>query len=548
MNDNLAINSPSRKSRIPRTPLWLGLIPVVLALLSGCGTNKPPEPPKPAPAASPGTPATAPAKLPAPAIVDLHVPPPAPREFRAAWVASVGNIDWPSRKNLTAAQQQAEIIAILDTAKAMRLNAVVLQVRPAADALYPSALEPWSEYLSGEQGRPPKPYYDPLQMWIEQAHLRGLELHAWFNPYRARTQATAKLPLAANHVSKQHPSIVKHYGDMLWMDPGEAVAAGQTLAVITDVVRRYDVDGVHLDDYFYPYPVTDGKGLEQDFPDEASWRRYQKEGGKLARADWRRQNVNQLIEQLYAAVHKEKSWVKFGISPFGIGRPDRLPAGISGFSQYDKLYADVELWQQNGWLDYLAPQLYWQIDQAPQAYKVLLDYWIAQNTRGRHVWPGLYTGRINDTEQSWSAQEILNQVGATRDKPGAGGHLHFSMATLMKNKKGIREQLQQGPYQYAALIPATPWLGGTPPAQPVLMLEQETSPTAVKLSAKTAAGTSLLAIWRRYGKQWQFSVQPAANSLINVAADPVYGALQEIQVSAVDRLGNESARTAHEFH
>ena len=548
MNDKL-LKAPSLKKT--GRLLWLGLIPILLALFSGCAGDKPPRAAAPAPVTSkqPAIPATL-ATPAIPATSDLHTPPPAPREFRAAWVASVGNIDWPSRKGLGSAQQKAEIIAILDTAKSMHLNAIVLQVRPAADALYPSELEPWSEYLSGEQGKPPRPYYDPLKMWIDEAHLRGLELHAWFNPYRART--TVKSPAAANHVSRQHPSVVRQYGDMLWMDPGEAIAAKQTLAVITDVVRRYDVDGVHIDDYFYPYPVNDAKGNLLDFPDDASWRRYQKEGGKLGRADWRRQNVDKLVEQINTAVHREKSWVKFGVSPFGIGRPDRLPAGIAGFSQYDKLYADVELWLQNGWLDYLAPQLYWPIDQTAQAYKTLLDYWIAQNTQGRHVWAGLYTGRINDTGQSWDPQEILNQVSATRERPGAGGNLHFSTATLMQDRKNIRQMLLQGPYQGIALVPATPWLGKAQPAAPVLVLDKDAAAPGgnvnIKLSATTAAGTMSLAIWKRYGKQWQFSVQPAANPLISVADDPAYGALQEIQVSAVDRLGNESPRAAHEFH
>ncbi|MFZ6645129.1 glycoside hydrolase family 10 protein [Undibacterium sp. TJN25] len=525
--------------------LLLSLLAVMLALFSGCAGNKPAVP---APVVSTNAQGTAP--TPGFPVTDLHTPPPAPREFRAAWVASVGNIDWPSRKDLSVAQQQAEIIAILDTAKSMRLNAIVLQVRPAADALYPSTLEPWSEYLTGEQGKPPRPYYDPLKMWIDEAHLRGLELHAWFNPYRARTVANSKSPAAASHVSKQRPAIVKQYGDMLWMDPGEPLAAKQTLAVITDVVRRYDVDGIHIDDYFYPYPVNDAKGSEQDFPDEVSWQRYLKDGGKLARADWRRQNVDRLIAQIHAEVHKEKSWVKFGVSPFGIGRPDRLPPGITGFSQYDKLYADVELWLQNGWLDYLAPQLYWPIDQAPQAYKTLLDYWIAQNTQGRHLWAGLYTGRITDTEQSWQPQEILNQIAATRDRPGSGGNLHFSMTVLMKDKKNIRDLLQQGPYQNVALVPATPWLGNTPPAAPALTVDSSAAANAKTpvMTAKAAAGTSLLAVWKRYGKLWQFSVQPASNTLISTANDPVYGALQEIQISAVDRLGNESPRVPHEFH
>ncbi|GGC60619.1 glycoside hydrolase family 10 protein [Undibacterium terreum] len=549
MNEKL-----TRKNLLPNTAaaLRLGLFALILALFGGCAGDKVPQPaPKPAPVVTAAGSASTVTAAPAPPVFDPHKPPPAPREFRAAWVASVGNIDWPSRKDLSVAQQQAEIIAILDTAKSMRLNAIVLQVRPAADALYPSSLEPWSEYLTGEQGRPPKPFYDPLKMWIDEAHQRGLELHAWFNPYRARTLATAKSAAHAGHVSKQQPAIVKLYGDMQWMDPGEPQAAKQTLAVIADVLRRYDVDGIHIDDYFYPYPINDTKGKELDFPDDASWQHYLKEGGKLARADWRRQNVDKLIEQLHTLIHKEKIWVKFGISPFGIGRPDRLPPGIAGFSQYDKLYADVELWLQNGWLDYLAPQLYWPIDQAPQAYKTLLDYWVAQNTLGRHIWAGLYTGRITDSEQSWQPQEILNQISATREKPGAGGNLHFSMTALMQDRKGIRDLLQRGPYQQAALVPATPWLGSAAPTVPVLVLDREnksanTAPTA-SLSAQADANTVSLAIWKRYGKQWYFSVQTAANPKISIADDPAYGALQEIQVSAVDRLGNESARASHEF-
>ena len=300
------------------------------------------------------------------------LPPPAPREFRAAWVSTVANIDWPSKPNLNADKQQAEAIAILDRARALNLNAIVLQVRPAADAIYPSKLEPWSEYLTGLQGQAPQPWYDPLKFWITQAHARGLELHAWFNPYRAR-QNGARSPAAPNHISRANPAAVKSYGKYLWMDPGEDSAVKQTLDVVLDVVRRYDIDGVHIDDYFYPYPIeapgtTGAEGIalegktgkyEVEFPDGPSFQRYVGGGGKLDRSAWRRQNVNKLIEALYEEIHREKSWVRFGISPFGIGRPDRRPAGINGFSQYDKLYADAETWLQNGWLDYFTPQLYW---------------------------------------------------------------------------------------------------------------------------------------------------------------------------------------------
>lgn len=510
---------------------------LLLASMTGCNTPpakesaKPPEIAlTPAPVPAPASPAATPSISAA--------PPPAPREFRAAWVSTVSNIDWPSRKDLSVEKQKAEIITILDQAAQLKLNAIILQVRPSADAIYPSEIEPWTEYLSGEQGKAPDPWYDPLQMWIEQAHLRGLELHAWFNPYRART-ALARSTLSHKHISKTFPAAVKQYGDLLWMDPAEPAAARQTIAVIADVVRRYDVDGIHIDDYFYPYPIKMPNGQEQEFPDDAAWIAYLKNGGQLKRADWRRQNVNQLVNTIYQRVHEEKNWVKFGISPFGIGRPDRLPAGIAGFSQYDKLYADVELWLANGWLDYLAPQLYWQIDPPAQAFKVLHEYWLTQNTQQRHIWPGIYTSRIDGSEKSWQPDEILNQVEATREKAG-GGHIHFSMAALSQNRKEIRQRLSVEKYPQAALIPATPWLGKVSLAAPAFTL---LSSQKIEINVGKKEVVRLLAIWKRYDQGWIFSVQAASNPEITLAKDPHYGAVRQLVVSTIDRTGNESART-----
>jgi uncharacterized lipoprotein YddW (UPF0748 family) len=485
-------------------------------------------------------------------IAAADMPPPAPREFRAAWVSTVANIDWPSKPNLNAQQQQAEAIAILDRAKAMNLNAIVLQVRPAADAIYASRIEPWSEYLTGTQGKAPQPWYDPLKFWVTEAHARGLELHAWFNPYRARHNGS-KSPVAPNHISKTNPAAVKSYGKFLWMDPGEESASKQTLDVVLDVVRRYDVDGVHIDDYFYPYPIEaptaagndaalDGKAgkAELDFPDQPSWQRYVAGGGKLDKASWRRENVNRLIEAMYKEVHHEKSWVRVGISPFGLGRPDRRPAGISGFSQYDKLYADAETWLQNGWLDYLSPQLYWPVSQTAQAYDVLLDYWIAQNTKGRHVWPGLFTSRIGAPSRDYQPQEIVQQIKLARDRSGAGGHVHFSMVTLMENRKGISDQLSAGQYAQPALVPATPWLGNTPPAVPRVLATR--SGNGIKLKLAPGKADTLYAVWSRYGNEWRFSVTPAAAHALTVADDARLGEANAVFVSAVDRLGNESER------
>lgn len=525
------------------------------ALLEGCSST--PVAPVPGDGAAPRPPApgaTTPAAPTAPS--DPNMPPPAPREFRAAWVSTVANIDWPSRSNLSMAKQQAEALAILDRSKSLNLNAIVLQVRPSADAIYPSELEPWSEFLTGQQGRAPSPAWDPLQFWIEQAHARGLELHAWFNPYRAR-HATAKSPLARSHIGSTNPEVVKPYGRYLWMDPGEAAASQHTLDVILDVVRRYDIDGVHIDDYFYPYPIDTpnaagpegvaldgGVGAKQEleFPDQASWQRYLLGGGTLDRAHWRRQNVNSLIEALYLGIRKEKSHVRFGISPFGIGRPDKRPAGIVGFSQYDKLYADAELWLANGWLDYLAPQLYWPVAQAPQAFDVLLDYWLAQNPRARHVWPGLYTSRIDNTIKTFAPEEIVKQIGVTRSRAGVRGHLHFSIAALMENRKGITDQLRAQTYQTAALAPASPWLGAEAPAAPGASARRESNGVALKLAAGAGKPVAHYAIWSRYGSEWRFAVAPAARPVLLLADDAAGGAAQAVVVSAVDRLGNESER------
>jgi uncharacterized lipoprotein YddW (UPF0748 family) len=481
-----------------------------------------------------------------------EMPPPAPREFRAAWVATVANIDWPSRSGLPVAQQQAEVIAILDQAQRLKLNAIVLQVRPSADAMYPSALEPWSEYLSGGQGNPPEPFYDPLALWIAQAHARGIQLHAWINPYRAR-HSSAKSPLAATHISRTHPEAVKTYGDALWMDPAEPAARQQTLDVVTDLVQRYDLDGVHMDDYFYPYPIATPTGLdaalagpsELDFPDEPAWSRYTAAGGQLTRADWRREQVNQLIEVLYGRVHQSKPWVLFGISPFGLGRPDHRAPGISGFSQYDSLYADAETWLARGWLDYLAPQLYWPMDQKPQAFAPLLDTWAKENVLGRHLWAGLFTSRIDASAKSWQPEEILRQIELTRGPAGASGHIHFSMLALMQNRKGISDRLQAQTYTSPALVPASPWLEQDAPGAPSLRL----GPGAKAIVVQPGAGKEpkLYAIWKRFDSGWHFFVQPSAQGFLDLADDPALGHINAVVVTAIDHVGNESPRVAMQF-
>ena len=434
-------------------------------------------------------------------------PPPAvPREFRAAWVATVANIDWPSQPGLPAAQQRAEMHALLDRARAIGLNALVLQVRPAADAIYPSDLEPWSEVLTGTSGRPPDEPWDPLAEWIDGAHRRGMELHAWFNPYRARHPSARSEP-APSHVVHAEPAIVRRYGDFLWMDPAEPRAVERMLAVVLDVLRRYDVDGIHIDDYFYPYPVNDAQGVPLPFPDDAPWQRHLAAGGHADRAAWRRAQVDTLIERLVRAIHAEKPWVRFGISPFGLPRPDRRPPGISGFSQYDQLHADVERWLAEGWLDYLAPQLYWPIAQAAQAFPVLQAAWRAANLQGRHVWPGLFTSRLGAERNAYDAAEVLAQVALTRREGAADdGHLHFSMVALMANRDGIADRLRAGPYAQPALAPATPWLAEPPPQPPAYAWQQRTR--TLRLRQGDGPPLRQAVLWTRHGDGWRWQAVP----------------------------------------
>jgi uncharacterized lipoprotein YddW (UPF0748 family) len=376
-------------------------------------------------------------------------PPAVKREFRGVWVATVANIDWPSKKGLPADQQKKELLAILDKCKALNLNAVILQVRPMCDALYESKLEPWSEYLTGEQGK--SPGYDPLAFAVFQAHERGLELHAWFNPYRAWTP-TAKSEPVATHVVKARPDLAKEYGKHHWLNPTHPDTRAHSLAVMLDVVNRYDVDGVHMDDYFYPYPEEGPDKKLIPFPDDDTWEAYRTAGGKLARDDWRREAVNTFVKDLYAGVKKAKPWVKVGISPFGIWKPGH-PEGIAGFDQYGKLYADAKLWLEQGWVDYFTPQLYWPIAQEKQSFPKLLDWWTEQNAMKRHLWPGLGTYRH-------PADEIAAQIKLTRAKKEPG-HVHFSMKTLLANKDGIADKLKEL-YAEPAAVPPCPWLPAKP--------------------------------------------------------------------------------------
>ena len=380
------------------------------------------------------------------------------REFRALWAASVWNGDFPSKAGLSTQQQQAELIAILDRMQSLNLNALILQVRPEGDALYRSLLEPWSSWLTGTQGKAPEPFYDPLEFAIAQAHQRNIELHAWFNPYRART--SERIVNASSHLAVTNPDVVYRWDTQLWMDPGAKVVQDRTVNVILDVVRRYDVDGIHLDDYFYPYPIAG-----QTFPDDKTYRAYQVGGGTLSLADWRRENINRLVQRLATDIHAAKPHVKFGISPFGIYRPGQPPQ-IRGLDSYNQLYTDTLKWLQEGWIDYLSPQLYWRIDPPAQSYPVLLRWWADNNPKQRHLYPGNNLGALGGNQ--WDVSEILNQIALTRQLTPqlALGNVFFSAKALAANHQGVGDRFRTTTYANLALPPAMPWLPATIPAIP----------------------------------------------------------------------------------
>lgn len=475
-------------------------------------------------------------------------PPAVQREFRGAWVASVANIDWPSSKTRTTAQQQAELIAILDKCVQLKLNCIALQVRPCCDALYASTIEPWSEFLTGLQGRAPSPYYDPLTFAVNEAHKRGIELHAWFNPYRA-SHTTESGPKAANHVSNRYPEIVRTYGSYLWLDPGEPATQDYTLSVIQDVVRRYDIDGVVFDDYFYPYKERDANNQIIPFPDDTSYSRYLQSGGTLARDDWRRSNVNQFVQRVYQRIKTEKNWVKFGIAPFGIWISGN-PPGVVGLSAYYELYADSRYWLRNGLLDYFSPQLYWKISAPQQSYPALLDWWTDQNILNRHLWPSNFTSKVADgTSTQWTASEIIDQIGVTRSTPGATGNLHFSMRAFMQNRGSINNTLTASTYAQPALIPPSPWLSQTLPPRPIVAIErtlvyqQDHFVPQQRLTWK-AADTALVSLWvvrARNGAAWTTRILPGTTTTQVITGDPAFANADRFAVSAVNRYGNESA-------
>lgn len=346
---------------------------------------------------------------------------------RAEWISSVTNIDWPSAPGLSIDEQKAEYITLLDQATANKLNAVFVQVRPTADAFWPSPYEPWSHWLTGQQGQDPG--YDPLAFMVDQAHQRGLEFHAWFNPYRVSMQADPNA-LVPEHPARQHPEWIFEYGGQLYYNPGVPEARTFVTDAIMHAVQNYDIDGVHLDDYFYPYPV-DG----EEIPDSETFAEHGAGFDNIE--DWRRENINLLVSELDKRIHAAKPDAKFGISPFGIWRnkaSDPAGSNTNGMESYSAIYADSRAWVINGWVDYINPQIYWHLGHPNADYAALVPWW-ADTVAGTDVELYIGQGAYKVGEQNWDAAELSEHLTFNKDYPEVVGDVYFSATSLTSNAK-----------------------------------------------------------------------------------------------------------------
>ncbi|ARA94126.1 hypothetical protein AWN76_013835 [Rhodothermaceae bacterium RA] len=411
-------------------------------------------------------------------------------EFRGAWIATVNNLDWPRTTSTSA--QQAELVALLDGLKAAGINAVFFQIRPACDAFYASSYEPWSAWLTGTQGQPPEPFYDPLAFAIEEAHKRGMELHAWFNPFRA---VIGSAPLADTHIAETHPEWILEFDGLEILNPGIPDVRSYIADVIMDVVTRYDVDGVHYDDYFYPYPPNQITNEDQET--------YATYGGGFASIDtWRRYNINMFVrtvhERLTAFEAETGRVVKHGVSPFGIWKSG-VPSGINGLSAYDVIYADAPNWLAQEWIDYLVPQLYWPFGGG-QDYGKLAPWWATQ-MNGRHLYPGhgLYRADRNTYGGTlFAADEVPRQVRFNRAQDGIHGSVFFRALNLTRySSRGFADSLRTDLYRYPAIPPSMAWKDLTPPPAPDALTFTWTADDEVTLDwAPLPAKTGQAAPWR----------------------------------------------------
>lgn len=475
------------------------------------------------------------------------------REFRGAWLATVANIDWPSRPGLSTENQKRELLRIFDDHQRSGINAIMLQIRPSTDALYGKGREMWSRFLTGKQGLAPAPYYDPLEFAILEAHKRGMELHAWFNPYRA-TFDLIESNTSPQHITRHKPEWFFTYEGKKLFNPGIPEVRQYIVQIIMDVVRNYDVDGIHFDDYFYPYP--DGKN--RPLPDSDTYHTYG--AARFSNiADWRRNNVDTLIQTLSDSIHSEKSYVKFGISPFGIWRnKSQDPDGSesNGFDGYGKLYADARKWTQSGWVDYINPQLYFPFFYALAPYEKLLEWW-SNNTYGKHLYIGQAAYRAMENREGWrDRQQIPNQIRYLRTNARVQGSVFFSSKSLINNLAGVNDSLRNDFYQYKALQPAMLWLDDVDPNPPrEVMAKALNDCVDVRWKAPARASDGQTAygyVIYRFNEGEEIRTSNAKN-ILKISFDASQTSFADYNVSpgsrytyvvtAIDRLKNESVNS-----
>ena len=456
------------------------------------------------------------------------------REFRGAWLHVIGPVAYAK---MTPERQKDFLIGELDKLESAGCNAVIFQVRPGADALYRSQLEPWSAYLTGKRGKAPATDWDPMEFLIEECHKRGMEFHAWLNPYRVQLSTNEVLP--ANHASKQHPERFFKYNNQLFFDPAYQENRDFIASVVKDIVKRYDVDAIHMDDYFYPYPA----GGTPITGDNAS---YAKFGNGKNKGDWRRENVNKLIEQLHYTIKKEKPWVRFGISPFGIWRNQKNdPRGSesNGCQNYDDLFADILLWDKNGWVDYLAPQLYWELDLKAAPSRKLIKWW-ADNVQNAH----LYIGQ--DVKRTMDKGELDEKVRLSRTTPGVGGNIWWHGYWVTDNYKGARTQLSERHQSALALPPAFGNQAKAPKAPSGLKLSHDKTGDILvnwehghQSAKKSETDVVKYAVYEIFDGEPVNTDNPetlvAVTPLNGVRLAP--GSRRTLLVTAIDRMNRESA-------
>lgn len=457
------------------------------------------------------------------------------REVRGMWVATVDNIDWPSAPGLPVETLKREATVILDRAQNMGLNVIYLQVRPSSDAMYHSDIEPLSYYLTGDKANVDDSF-DPLTYWIDEAHKRGIELHAWLNPFRVLQRMTSVT--AESHISKRKPEWTFVYGDKMCLNPGIPEAREYVRSVVEDIVTRYGVDGIHLDDYFYPYPV---KGAQID--DSAQYAKYNT--GDLSLADWRRQNVTQLISDLSTTIHNAKPWVRFGISPFGVWRNKSVdPRGSdtrAGLTDYDDLYADVLLWAQENMIDYVIPQIYWESGNKAANFDILTQWW-GENCSNIDVYVGHAVFKVNAYGDVWkNAEEIPSQIEKVRDDPRLGGSVFFSYRQFNRDILGLEQRMTQNIYGVRAITPVVK------ECNPSLKVSKLDVSSSRELTWRCSDPDSArFYIVRAYPKG-----MPALKEVLGVVGETRMQLPQGdgsrrkwvIEVTAVDRYGNEGQKS-----